>query len=650
MVAAPILQQTALVKEMAMLRSTHSRQPRPAARARRRPLPFRPRLEVLEDRRLLSVFLVTNTNNAGAGSLRQAILDANVNPGPDTIEFDIEPGGDQSIALTSPLPTLADPVFIDGTSQPGWFRDPVISVTPGVQNGKPLFDSNGLTMTADGCKVKGLVLANFEEAGIGVYSNNNVIAGDNIGGNAIGVEIANAVTGNVIGGTTVRSRNRIFDNSGDGIYIHERSTGNLVEGNYIGTFDGTKPNPNGGQGVDIAEGAGNNTIGGATAGAGNLISGNSHDGLFIDSGVTGILVQGNEIGTNAAGTAAVGNGDGVLVIGSNNTIGGTAAGAGNLISGNADDGIIFQGDDGNLVQGNTIGTNAAGTAAVANAGYGVILDGSHDTVGGTAAGAGNLISGNGNAGISIDFDANLVQGNRIGTNASGTAALDNGGDGITVSGASNTIGGTAAGAGNLISGNSQDGIFIIGSANLVQGNKIGTNAAGTAALANGTNGIDIQGSNNTIGGTAAGAGNTIAFNTANGVRVESGSGNAIRHNSIFANGGLGIRLDPGANNNQPAPVLTSARYSPFMHVLRVKGTMTGVPGTRVTLEFFANLAGDPEGKVFLGSLVVTIGANGTVSFTFTLHTTAVSKGMLITATATDAANDTSEFSAGQTVM
>ena len=111
-----------------MLWSTCSRQPRPTARTRPRPLPFRPRLELLEDRRLPSVFLVTNNNNGGAGSLRQAILNANVNPGYDTIEFDIEPGGLQIIKLTSPLPTLADPVFIDGTSQPGWIRSPLIDV------------------------------------------------------------------------------------------------------------------------------------------------------------------------------------------------------------------------------------------------------------------------------------------------------------------------------------------------------------------------------------------------------------------------------------------------------------------------------------------------------------------------------------------
>jgi hypothetical protein len=761
-----------------MLWSTCSRQPRPTARTRPRPLPFRPRLELLEDRRLPSVFLVTNNNNGGAGSLRQAILNANVNPGYDTIEFDIEPGGLQTISLTSPLPTLADPVFIDATSQPGWVADPLIRVD-GLGLNVP---SNGLTITADGCKVKGLLLTDFKDAGIGLYSNNNVVAGDRFFGNDVGVEIANAVSGNVIGGTTLRGRNLIQDNRTAGVSIHERSTGNLVEGNYIGTDPTGNAGVSNGTGVLIFDGAGNNTIGGAAAGAGNLISGNTGDGIYIRRGVTGVLVQGNQIGTNAAGSAAVANrfsgveiagpsntvggtaagagnlisgnsqqgividgaGTGVLVQGnqigtnaagtaalangmsgvemaaSNNTVGGTAAGAGNLISGNSQDGIVIDGSvTGVLVQGNQIGTNATGTAALANGRAGVEIAGPSNTVGGTAAGAGNLVSGNSLDGIRIDIGAtaNLVQGNKIGTNAAGSAALANGVAGVEIFESSNTVGGTAASAGNLISGNSQDGIFIATNANLVQGNKIGTNAAGKAPLPNGASGVEIRGassnsiggtaagagnlisgntldgilitdvpaaastanlvqgnkigtnvagtgavanggsgvhilaSNNTVGGTTAGAANTIAFNKADGVFVESGTGNAIRQNSIFANAGLGIRAAPGANNNQPAPTLSSATYNPFFffQTLSVKGTMTGVPGSQVTLEFFANPAGDPEGKVFLGSLVVTIGPGGSVSFTFTLHTTAVSKGMLITATATDANNGTSQFSAGRKV-
>jgi hypothetical protein len=366
-------------------------------------------------------------------------------------------------------------------------------------------------------------------------------------------------------------------------------------------------------------------------------------------------VQGNKVGTNAAGTAALANGSyGVEMLGSSNTVGGTAAGAGNLISGNKFNGLVIQGAA-SLVQGNRIGTNAAGTAALPNGFHGVtIAGGSNNTIGGTAAGAGNLISGNKFDGLVIEDAANLVvQGNRIGTNAAGTAALPNGFHGVVIAdGSNNTIGGTAAGAGNLISGNKFDGILIdtMSVANVVQGNLVGTNATGTAAVANGADGIDVQGSNNTVGGTVAGAGNTIAFNTANGVHVEIGNGNTIRHNSIFANGGLGIRLSPGANNNQPAPTLGSAQYDPFFtNTLTVKGTVTGAAGSKVTLEFFANPAGDPEGKVFLGSFVVTIGANGTASFTFKEKTTALSAGMLLTATATDPTNGTSQFSAGRKV-
>jgi titin len=799
-------------------------------------------VEILEHRAVPSVFLVTNTSNGGAGSLRQAILDANVNPGSDIIEFDIEPGGAQTIPLTSPLPTLADTVFIDATTQPGWVASPLITVTN--EGG---FGSNGLTLTADGCKVKGLELTKFTLAGVGVYSNNNVIADDWVESNGIGVEIANAVSGNVLGGTTVRSRNVISGNSAEGVYIHEGSTGNLVEGNYIGTqANGSGAFANGYDGVDLLDGASNNTVGGTATGAGNLISGNSMDGIFIDKDATADVVQGNKIGTDVNGTAAVANGadgidlsgssgdtvggtaaragnlisgnssDGLLItdggtgnlvqgnkIGtdttgnvavangrdgvyifdgaSNNTVGGTAAGAGNLISGNSLSGILISdagpgnlvqgnkvgtdaagiaalgnalegvdivgasadtiggtaagagnlisgnsfdgllitdGATGNLVQGNQIGTKASGTASLANGHSGVDIDGaSGNTVGGTAVGAGNLISGNGIDGILLDDAAtgNLVQGNKVGTDAAGTAALANGGDGVhLLFTAKNTVGGTAAGAGNLISGNFVDGIFLgsVATGNLVQGNRIGTNAAGTAAvangfdgvgilagstntvggtaasagnlisgnsrngilideaatgnqvqgnqigtkaagtdaLANGANGVLLLASNNTIGGTTAGAANTIAFNNGDGVFVESGSGNAIRRNSIFANSGLGIRLNPGANNNQPAPTLTSAMYNHFSHFLTVRGTMTGAAGSQVTVEFFANPAGDPEGKTFLGSLVVTIVAGGKVNFTLMLKTKTLNPGTVITATATDAGNDTSEFSAGQKVM
>src|SRR5262249_14976730 len=152
-------------------------------------------------------------------------------------------------------------------------------------------------------------------------------------------------------------------------------------------------------------------------------------------------------------------GDGVDIAGSasGNTIGGTATGAGNVISNNGSSGIELDSSN-NLVQGNFIGTNAAGSAAVANGSYGIWVNGgTGNTIGGTTSAARNLISGNSGNGIEIDSGSTLVEGNYIGTNAAGTTALHNGGIGINVTAASNTIGGTTAGSRNVVSGNGAQG-------------------------------------------------------------------------------------------------------------------------------------------------------------------------------------------------
>ena len=268
--------------------------------------------------------------------------------------------------------------------------------------------------------------------------------------------------------------------------------------------------------------------------------------------------------------------------------------------------------NGNVIQGNFIGTNAAGTAALGN-GYGVTIDSgaSKNTIGGTGAGAGNVISGNSVDGIEIGSfsnftsgNSNLVQGNKIGTNAAGTAALGNGTTGVKtggvgvrfVDGVSNTIGGTAAGAGNLISGNVNEGIFFHGnngaSHEMVLGNWVGTNFDGVK-IPNGLDGISLlQSAGNTIGGTTSGAGNVIAFNTGAGVTVDTGTGNAIRQNSIFANR-QGIVLTNGGNANQPAPTLTAA--DSFPGTTMVEGQLSGfAASTTYTIEFFASAPGDPS--------------------------------------------------------
>ncbi len=158
---------------------------------------------------------------------------------------------------------------------------------------------------------------------------------------------------------------------------------------------------------------------------------------------------------------------------------------------------------------------------------------------------------------------NLVEGNYIGTDVTGTAAIANAGPGVLIKEASsNTIGGPAAGAGNLISGNADDGIFNSNPAstdNLIQGNLIGTKANGTGALGNGNDGIDFSSSSsasdNVVGGLLSGEGNVIAFNGARGVFVSGGTGNAVLSNSIHSNSGLGIDIgDAGITPNDDGDV------------------------------------------------------------------------------------------------
>jgi CSLREA domain-containing protein len=266
-------------------------------------------------------------------------------------------------------------------------------------------------------------------------------------------------------------------------------------------------------------------------------------------------------------------------------------------------------------------------------------------------------------GILITGSNVIIEGNFIGTDAGGTSDQGNNQDGIRISGANNRVGGTLPAARNLISGNNSDGIEITGSGatgNLVQGNLIGTTASGSSGLANSSDGIQIfnSASNNTIGGTAAGAGNVIAFNGADGVFVSSGTGNRIQRNSIFSNGGLGIDLgangvtsndpgdpDSGANRLQNFPVLQSIVVSGSnTTILGSIDSATGNSTYPITIEFFSNSSCDPsghgEGETFLGAISVSGPGSFIATFAVSLPLNSV-----VTATATDSAGNTSEFSA-----
>jgi Ca2+-binding RTX toxin-like protein len=470
-------------------------------------------LECLEQRTLpATIFTVTNTNDSGANSLRAAITGAN-NTGnsgaPDEIHFNIPGAGVKTINLLTALPDITEAVILNGFTQPGASantnptgNNAVILIE--LNGAATAADGNGLTLLSSGNTVKGLAIMNFP----GSLADGIQIDGDN----------------------------------------------NTIEGCYLGTdAAGNTDQGNGGTGLRI-NGNASNTIGGTTPEARNVISGNRIGLQIEDLGGFSNVVQGNFIGTNAAGTAPLGNERIGLFIGfdaHDNTIGGTTAAAANVIAGN--------GDLANFILA-----------------PGVELDGA-------------------------DTANNIVAGNFIGTDLTGTLDLGNTGPGVLV----------------------DDGAH-----------------------------------DNTIGGIVAGAGNLIRFNFLDGVVVDNGSvNNAILGNSIF-NNGRAIDLsddgdtdndagdaDAGENNLQNHPILFGA----VQGSTRVNGTLNSTPNTQFRIEFFST---DPEetdvffrgqGQTFLGFLDVTTDASGNVDFEADLPPD-TPVGHFIAATATDPDGNTSEFS------
>ncbi len=513
------------------LRWTHRKLPDAASGVSERALKF----EQLESRQLLSVFSVANTLDSGPGSLRQAILDANASSGSDTIEFAIGGGGAQSLQPQSALPTIINPLVIDGTTQPGFAGSPIIQLT-GIDAGA---STHGLLITADDCVVRGLVINRFTGSGIFLEGSENcAIEGNFIGtdipgtaalGNGTqGVVISNGARSNRIGTdgdgiADFAERNVISGNTSDGINIVGVGTDdNVVAGNFIGTdVTGTVTLGNGRHGVSIIDGPQGNRIGTdgdgiADAAERNVISGNTSDGIHIVGvGTDDNVVAGNFVGTDVAGTVALGNGrHGVTLIAGarNNRVGTNGDGISdtaerNVISGNAEDGVPIHGvgTNSNIVAGNFIGTDITGTKALGNGRSGVtsVLGAQENRIGTNGDGIAdeaerNVISANAGAGITIyaaGSDANIVAGNFIGTDSTGTIALGNGTHGVTiVAGAqSNRVGTNGDGIGdtaerNVISGNAHHGVQITDAGtdnNVVAGNYIGTDVSGSVALGNG---------------------------------------------------------------------------------------------------------------------------------------------------------------------
>ena len=276
--------------------------------------------------------------------------------------------------------------------------------------------------------------------------------------------------------------------------------------------------------------ANNITIGGTATGAGNLISGNFIGiEMYQTSGPSDNVAEGNLIGTDASGTVAIPNTYGIALYGStatSNTIGGTTDAARNVVSGNTDDGIAVS-SVGELVIGNFIGVNITGTVALPNNnGVNITASGSANTIGVTATagtGAGNVISGNLRSGVILSTNNNVVLGNLIGTDYTGEVAIPNENYGINSTGRGETIGGTVAGSANVVSANSDVNIVITGSGATVVGNIVGLDLAGTVSLSSSIgNDIQIQSSGNTIGGLLA---QRCATSSPAHPRLESSSSN-----------------------------------------------------------------------------------------------------------------------------
>jgi parallel beta-helix repeat protein len=393
----------------------------------------RARMEGLEDRRLFSTFMVSNTNDSGSGSLRQALLNANNNAGADTVKFSIGSGA-RTITPYSQLPILNGPVVIDGTSQPGYAGKPIIEIN-GANAGSGFV--NGIWLDGGGSVVKGLVINRFADSGIFM----NTKGGNTIYNCYIGTDItgsyAQANHGHGIlvqSGGNLISHNVISGNSNQGVCLYISSaSGNRLEGNYIGTnAAGTGKIGNAKSGVHVC-GAANTTIGGALPGSGNLISGNREDGIVINQGgATNNYILGNRIGVTVLGNKRLGNGMyGVEISQPNNIVGGGAKGWGNVISANGQSGVVLwlSSANGNRISGNFVGTDVTGKRDLGNLTRGVeATNGAYNNIiGGSTARMRNVISGNDQGGIGIYSGSwgNRVQSNYVGLTTTGYA-LPNG--------------------------------------------------------------------------------------------------------------------------------------------------------------------------------------------------------------------------------
>jgi hypothetical protein len=414
-----------------------------------------------------------------------------------------------------------------------------------------------------------------------------------------------------------------------------------------------------------------------TAG-GNTIRGLNLASVRLEGG-GGNTVSGNAfrvvIGDNSLGLLAGGDG--------NNQIGGTSPQDRNTFSGYRGSAIVLASSN-NVVEGNIVGTRRE--IYFEDNLVGVAVSSTGNRIGGPTPGAGNYILLN-KTGLSLSGSGHIIQGNLIGND--GVTAMPNEvGISLNFACADVLVGGTTPGARNIISGNRYKGILIdCEGVNRILGNYIGPRAAGDAPptgagdWGSGGNGVAVRsGSGNMIGGTGPGEANLIAFNGGAGVTILPGStrptvSNSIRGNSMHSNGRfltpdplfgpsgfLGIELglmdgpdknddldaDDGPNKRQNTPMLDAAVSESASQTTHVAGSLHSAPDSSFTIDFYSNLLsnahGYVEGETHIGSTTVTTHHMGLGIFAVELPA-ATGAAHKLTATATDAQGNTSEFSA-----
>jgi parallel beta-helix repeat protein len=480
---------------------------------------------------------VTSLGNAGPGSLRAAIKTANAAPAGNSTLIDF--GANGTITLAGPLPAITRKVAIDATTAPTHVSGgpPVVALD---FNGNP-----GLLFAAGARGSKLLGVAVDDASGNGVTLNAGSIT---LNDNYIGLNLAGAAAGN----------------GADGVYVSAASARNLI-------------------------GLNSSRASGVVA---NVISGNRGDGIALVGSSANTLVD-NRIGTNAAGTSAIANrGDGILIDrrSRGNEIGGTAfidkatgkvnnptgnkgtttpvlvvPPLGNLISGNGGNGVMIDtGSAGNVLNGNFIGTTASGDGALGNAGNGVWIDRAprNSLVGCKVFNNPfvyyNVISGNHRNGLRVTSSDNVtVQGNFFGVGANNTTIVKNRLDGILVDGSSaNTHVGGVIPLGNVSAGNGLNGIAVLGKAHgFVTFNTFGGLLAFKGAAPNGLNGLLIT----STGGDNLVRTNVLSGNKRNGIELAGNAsgvtvdpnivGLTTKGDAVLPNGGDGMLIDGTAHGN-----------------------------------------------------------------------------------------------------